>query len=148
MDDYGYHGRTFLPLDRWNACIYPYLSRMIAAAHEEGALAMLHSCGYQGPFLPAYAAAGLDLLHPLQGDAGNDFAAEYNTYTGKISFVTGIDIARAETSHPDDIQQDIMRHLFIAQRGGFILAPTSEITHTIPLDNMKAILEAIARTAG
>lgn len=76
-DDYGYTGRTLLAMETWTEFTYPHLQRQIAAVHEEGGLAMLHSCGYQTPFLPYYVEAGLDILQAFQPTVGNDFGKAY-----------------------------------------------------------------------
>jgi len=76
-DDYGTTGRPSISMDMWLEFTYPYLRRIIDAVHEMGALAMLHSCGYQMSFLEYYVTAGLDILQSFQPNAGNDFAVAY-----------------------------------------------------------------------
>ena len=46
-DDYGYTERPLISMKMWKEFTYPHLKRIIEAVHDAGALAMLHSCGFQ-----------------------------------------------------------------------------------------------------
>jgi uroporphyrinogen decarboxylase len=124
----------------WKEFSWPYLRRMVDAAHEAGALCMLHSCGYQMPLLPYYAEAGIDLLQSFQPKAGNDLAQALREYGDRLGFVTGIDIQRGESMRPDELRDEILANWRIGRGKRFILGTTHEIQYTMPLANVGAIL--------
>jgi uroporphyrinogen decarboxylase len=143
-DDYGYTDRTLISMPMWKEFTYPHLRRMIAAFHEEGAKVMLHSCGYQMPFLPYYAEAGLDVLQTFQPKAGNDFAKAYAEYGDRLTFNTGIDIQLGEMMTPAELREDVLRSYHIAGRKGrHILGMTHMLQYTMPLENMRTLFDTV-----
>jgi len=143
-DDYGYDNACFLSPKMRKEFIYPSLKRLIDTAHEEGALAMLHSCGYQMPLLKDYVEAGLDLLQAFQPKAGNDFEKAYNEFGDRLSFVTGIDIQQGEHWTPEQLKADILRFYRIGGRKGrHVLGTTHEMQYTMPLANIRTIFETL-----
>lgn len=144
-DDYGYTGHPLISMQMWEQFTYPHLKRIIAAAHEEGALAMLHSCGFQMPFLPYYVAAGLDILQPFQPKAGNDFAAAIRTVGRDLTFCTGIDIQLGELMTPQELKADILRFYRLGQTTGrHILGTTHMLQYTMPEANNRVLFETVA----
>jgi len=144
-DDYGYDNRTFISTAMWEEFTYPNLKRLVDAAHEAGALAMLHSCGYQIPLLDYYVKAEIDMLQSIQPKAGNDFGEIYEKYGDKITLVTGIDIQRGESMTPEELKAEIIENYKIGGRNGkHILATTHEIQYTMPDENMRVIFDTIA----
>ncbi len=143
-DDYGYTGRTLISMERWKEFTYPHLMRMIAAFHEEGAKVMLHSCGYQMPFLPCYVEAELDVLQSFQPKAGNDFEKAYAEYGDKLTFNTGIDIQLGEMMTPEELRADILRSYRIGGRNGHhILGMSHMLQYSMPIENMQVIFETV-----
>lgn len=144
-DDYGYDHRPLISLEMWQEFTLPELKRLIDAAHDCGALACLHSCGYQMPFLPYYVEAGLDLLHAFQPKAGNDFSRAYAEFGDKLAFITGIDIQRGESMRPEELRAEILDNYRLAGRKGrHVLGTTHEIQYTMPEPNLRAIFETVA----
>lgn len=143
-DDYGYDNRTFISTRMWDEFTYPRLKKLVDAAHEEGALAILHSCGFQMPLLDFYVKAGIDMIQAFQPNAGNDFAGAYAKYGDKLTFITGIDAQMGEFMTPDELKQDIVKNYKIGGRKGrHVLGTTHEIQYTMPDKNMEAIFNTI-----
>jgi uroporphyrinogen decarboxylase len=143
-DDYGYTGRTLISMDMWKEFTYPHLKRMIEVYHEEGAKVMLHSCGYQMPFLDYYVEAELDILQTFQPKAENDFAKAYAQYGDKFTFNTGIDIQMGEMMTPQELRDSILKAYKIGGRNGHhILGMTHMLQYTMPLENMRALFETV-----
>ena len=144
FDDYGYDNRTLLSMDMWKTFTYPQLRRLVTATHEAGALAMVHSCGFQMPFLPYYVDAGVDMLQSFQPKAGNDFEAAYGQYGDRLTFVTGIDVQMGEFMSTAELRADIVRNYRMGGRNGrHILGTTHEMQFTMPDENALAILDTI-----
>jgi uroporphyrinogen-III decarboxylase len=143
-DDYGYTKRIMVSVDMWKEFTLPHLKRIVAAIHEEGGVAMLHSCGYQMPLLPYYPEIALDALQTFQPKAGNDFEKAYNEFGDKLTFVTGIDIQLGELMSSDQMHDDILKNFNIGRtKNRFILGTTHELQFTMPETNMHAIFETV-----
>jgi uroporphyrinogen-III decarboxylase len=142
-DDYGYTGRPLISMEMWREFTYPHLKRMIEAIHDAGALAMLHSCGYQTPFLPYYVEAGLDILQTFQPKAGNDFATAYAQYGDRLAFATGIDVQVGEAMSPAELRASILRAHQIGRPGRHILGMTHMMQYTMPAENLRTILATV-----
>ena len=145
LDDYGYNNRTFLSPRMWKKMIYPHLKRIIDETHEAGALALLHSCGYQMTLLDSYVEAGLDMLQSFQPMAGNDFAAAYEKYGDKLTFITGIDTQQGEAMGPQEFKEDILKSYSIGrEKKRFVLGTTHEMQYTMPDANIRIMFDTVA----
>jgi hypothetical protein len=144
-DDYGTTGAPLTSVKMWKEFTYPHLKRHIEAVHDAGAIAMLHSCGYQMPFLEHYVEAELDILQSLQPKAGNDFQTAHDEYGDRLTFCTGVDVQRGEGMTPDELRDDILRAYRIGGRNGHhILGYTHMLQYTMPAENLEAILGTVA----
>jgi uroporphyrinogen decarboxylase len=144
-DDYGTTGAPLTSVKMWKEFTYPHLKKHIEAVHDAGAIAMLHSCGYQMPFLEHYVQAELDILQSLQPKAGNDFQAAHDEYGDRLTFCTGVDVQRGESMTPDELRDDILRAYRIGGRNGHhILGYTHMLQYTMPAENVAAILGTVA----
>lgn len=144
QDDYGATERPMISMRMWREFTYPHLTRMVDAVHDAGGLFMLHSCGYQMPFLDDYVAAGIDVLQSFQPKAGNDFEAAYAEYGDRIAFATGIDIQRGESMTPAELRKEILRNYRIGRtRGRHILSTTHMMQISMPMENVRTIFETV-----
>ncbi len=141
-DDYGYNNRTFISDDMWLEFTYPHLKRLIEVTHENGAIAVLHSCGYQMPLLKYYVEAGLDVLQGMQPVAGNDFGEAYTAYGDRLAFITGIDVQKGESQTPDELREDMLANYRTGGRNGrHIFGMTHMLQYTMPDENIRAIFD-------
>ena len=144
FDDYGYDNRTLISMDMWKEFTYPELRRIVDAAHEAGAPALLHSCGFQMPFLDYYVEAEIDILQSFQPRAGNDFDAAYDKYGDRLCFMTGIDIQRGEAMSAEELKAEIIHNYRLGRsKGRFVLGTTHELQYTMPDENIRAIFDTI-----
>ena len=105
---------------------------------------MLHSCGYQMPFLEHYVEAELDILQAFQLGAGNDFQKAYQEFGDRLTFCTGVDVQRGERMTPEEMRDDILRAYRIGgQNGRHILGFTHMLQYTMPAENVKTILRTV-----
>jgi uroporphyrinogen-III decarboxylase len=143
-DDYGTTGAPLTSVEMWKEFTYTHLKRHIEAVHDAGGIAMLHSCGYQMPFLPYYVEAELDILQSFQPKAGNDFAAAYAEFGDRLTFSTGVDVQRGELLTPEELRHDILRAYRIGGRNGHhILGYTHMLQYTMARENVEVILETV-----
>ena len=143
-DDYGTTGAPLTSVEMWKEFTYPHLKKHVEAVHDAGALAMLHSCGYQMPFLQHYVEAEVDILQSFQPKAGNDFQAAHQEFGERLTFCTGVDVQRGEMMTPAELRDDILRAYRIGGRNGrHILGYTHMLQYTMPAGNVEAILRTV-----
>ena len=143
-DDYGTTGTPLTSMKMWKEFTYPHLEKHIEAIHDAGGLAMLHSCGYQMPFLEHYVEAELDILQTFQPKAGNDFAAAYDRVGDRLAFCTGVDVQQGESMTADELRDDILRAYRIGGRNGrHILGYSHMLQYSMPTANVETILDTV-----
>ncbi len=143
-DDYGMTGAPLTSVKMWKEFTYPHLKKHIEAIHDAGGLAMLHSCGYQMPFLEYYVEAELDILQTFQPKAGNDLQSAHKQFGDQLTFCTGIDVQRGETMTPDELRDDILQACRIGGLNGHhILGYTHMLQYTMPAANVEVILRTV-----
>jgi uroporphyrinogen decarboxylase len=143
-DDYGYTDSTLISMKMWKEFTYPHLRRIIEAVHDAGALAVLHSCGYQAPFLDYYVEAELDILQAFQPKAGNDFRAACEKYGDRLAFATGIDVQQGELMTAGQMRESILESYRIGKKHGrHILGMTHMLQYTMPGENVRAIFDTV-----
>ncbi len=143
-DDYGYTDHTLISMKMWKEFTYPHLKRIIEVVHDAGALALLHSCGFQMPFLDLYVEAGLDILQAFQPKAGNDFAAAYAKYGGRLAFATGIDVQQGEQMSAAQMRESILDSYRTGRlHRRHILSMTHMLQYTMPGENIRAIFDTV-----
>ncbi len=143
-DDYGTTGAPLTSIGMWKDFTYPHLKKHVEAIHDAGALAMLHSCGYQMPFLPYYVEAEVDILQSMQPKAGNDLATAHAEFGDRLTFATGVDVQRGELMTPEELREDIVRAYRIGGRNGHhILGYTHMLQYTMPAENIEVILQTV-----
>ncbi len=144
FDDYGYDNRPLISMNMWQEFTLPELKRLVDATHEAGAIALLHSCGFQMPFLEYYVEADIDILQCFQPKAGNDFEKAYQDYGDRLTFMTGIDIQMGEFMSPDEFKEAILKNYRIGKsKPRFVLATTHEIQYTMPDENIRILFETV-----
>jgi uroporphyrinogen-III decarboxylase len=139
-DDYGTTGAPLTSVEMWKEFTYPHLKKHIEAVHDAGAIAMLHSCGYQMPFLEHYVEAELDILQSFQPKAGNDFQAAHDEFGDRLTFCTGVDVQQGERMTPDELRDDILGAYRIGGRNGrHIIGFTHMLQYTMPRENVETL---------
>jgi len=149
QDDYGANHRPLISMDMWKKITLPCLARLVETAHSSGLPFMLHSCGFQMPFLKHYVDAGVDALQSLQVGAGNDLRQAYALTGGELAFATGIDVQRAESMTPGELEQSITNACIAGEKNGhFILAMSHMLQHTLPNESYEVIFTIINSLVG
>jgi uroporphyrinogen-III decarboxylase len=144
QDDYGANRRALISPKMWREITFPHLKRFAAVAHEVGVPLMLHSCGYQMPFLQRYVDAEVDGLQSFQPKAGNDFSLAVQQYGNQLAFATGIDVQQGEWLSTEEVRQSIIDSCEIEkQTGRHILAMTHMMQYTMPFENIQTIFRTV-----
>ena len=145
LDDYGTQNSMFISKAMWKEFTFPVLAAEIEEIHKLGGKAMLHSCGTIMPLVDLFVDAGLDALHPIQPLPGNNLDEIVEKFGDRLCFVTGIDVQRIGAMAPHEVYDSILSTARTASRKrGFILAHTNGLQHDTPVENLQAMMRAIA----
>lgn len=89
QDDWGSQKDMLIRPEFWSMHIKPHVKRVVDAAHEEGVLFDMHSCGKIDRIVDEIIEMGVDVLDPVQ--PVNDLALWAGKYARKVIFMGGID---------------------------------------------------------
>lgn len=145
-DDYGHQDSLFMSPNHWREFIKPRLKVFFTKAKSEGLFTFLHSCGNVSEIIPDLIEIGLDVLHPIQPEA-MDIAFLKAKYGDKLTFYGGISTQRTlPYGTPEEVVAEVRQTAnFMAENGGYILAPGITLQHDVPLENILAFIKAAWR---
>lgn len=147
-DDYGQQRGPIMSPAMWREFIRPRLKVLFAAIRAAGKRVALHSCGDVSLFVPDLLELGLEILHPVQPDS-MDIHAVKRDFGDALCIYGGVS---AQTTirfgTPEQIRDTVRREAELLSRNGrFILAPTLDLTHDVPFENVLAFIESAAGIA-
>lgn len=125
--------------------VTPYLRQIADAVHEMNAHLFFHTCGMIEPFIDQLAAAGVDILDPLQPCAP-EMQPEYlrAQHGDKLAFHGGIDVQGVLVNGtPEDVRKTVARYRDAFGSRGYICCPSHLFQIDTPIDNMQALYEEI-----
>jgi uroporphyrinogen decarboxylase len=105
-----------------------------------------HSCGSIVEIIPDFIEIGLDILNPIQPQAkGMDPVFLKREFGKDIVFFGGIDIqGLLPYETPEKMKNEVKRICeFLGKEGGYILAPAHNVQPDTPLENIKAMFDAV-----
>ncbi|MDR0350822.1 MAG: hypothetical protein LBH64_04640, partial [Coriobacteriales bacterium] len=106
QDDWGTQKDLFFQPDFWHKWIRPHIKRVIDAAHDEGLLFDMHSCGRIDLIIDEIMELGPDIIDPVQ--PVNDLVRWQNDYKDRVIFMGGLD-AQGIIDNPAKSDEDIRR---------------------------------------
>jgi uroporphyrinogen decarboxylase len=144
-DDWGMQTGLQISPDMWRRLFKHRYRRIFSAAHAAGIAIQFHSCGRVIDIVEDMIEVGVDILDPVQPGCMdvNELARRFG---GRISFSGAVDIQGTMVfGRPADVRAEI--HRLIATLGtpfgnGFFIGPANAMTPDIPLENMRAMVEA------
>ena len=145
-DDWGTQRGLLINPDDWRRMYKNDYKRMFDKVRSAGKHVMMHLCGNIISILPDLIELGLNVLNPVQPQA-MDLEVLSREFRGKVCFNGGIDVQGVMiTGTPAEVKAAVHRtiKLLSTPDGGYICAPSHSIMPETPLDNVIALLEAIA----
>ena len=141
-DDMGYKGTTFFSKDMYRRLLKPVHKRAVDWAHEKGIYAHLHSCGDIMTLVDELVDIGIDCLNPLEVKAGMEPVTLKEQYGDRLVLHGGINAVLWD--HRDAIIDEIERVVpVLKQNGGYIFSSDHSIPNSVPLENMRAIVQTV-----
>jgi uroporphyrinogen decarboxylase len=143
-DDYGSQEGLLMSPEKWRRYIKPNLRRMYSVYQAAGLPVIQHSCGDVREILGDFVELNLNVLHPLQPKAMPLEKVE-EAIGGKICFFGGIDTQELlPFGTPADIRRSVLACVrLLGRRGGYIIAPSQEVMSDVPIENIRALVNAI-----
>jgi uroporphyrinogen decarboxylase len=144
-EDWGGQTGLMISPEMWRRIFKPYYKAMIDDAHSLGLEVMLHSCGNVMEIIGDFIDIGLDVLDPIQPTA-MDSREVARRFGGHISFLGAVNAREMLPSYTPQQVKDMVRRVIdtLARPfgGGLILSPDNVLTPDLPLDNIRAMVEA------
>jgi uroporphyrinogen decarboxylase len=107
-----------------------------------------HSDGAIGPLVPDLVEVGVDILNPLQPGCV-DIIWLKEQFGERLSFWGSIDEQRTlPFGSPQDVREEVLARLrTLGRGGGLIIGPTHHVQLDTPLENFRAMVDAITGTS-
>ena len=130
-------------LDRFH---FPYVKRLARAWHNHGIKVLYHSDGNYKSVIPNLINCEVDGFYCLEPSCGMDITALVQEYPQMVwsGGIDGVDLMERGT--PDQVKQVVAEHIAktgVLNRGGMIVATSSEINPPIRPENFMAMVEAV-----
>jgi uroporphyrinogen decarboxylase len=147
-DDYGQQRGPIMSPAHWREFVRPRLKVLFAAIRAAGKRVALHSCGDVSLLIRDLVDIGLEILHPVQPES-MDLRALKREFKGLCLYGGLSAQGLVRFGSPAQIREAVRRAKEdLARDGGFILAPTLDLTHDVPFENVLAFLEAAQEGGG
>jgi len=138
------NGPLFSP-DALRRFFFPALERLVDAYHRKGMKFIFHSDGNLMPVLDDLVATGIDGLNPLEVIAGMDLRETRRRFP-ELVMTGGIDCSQLlPFASPAQVREATVKAIHDAGPWYFP-GSSSEVHSAIPLDNFKAMVDAVHET--
>ncbi len=143
-DDWGSQRSLLISPKMWREIFKPWYKRVFDKVHGYGMDVFFHSDGNIKEIIPDLIKIGVDVLNPLQPDA-MDIKEIVRDFRGKVCFWTGLDVRFLAKASAQEVKENLYDtfKLFDHKKGGFIIGPTNAFLPDIPLENFRAMYQAI-----
>lgn len=142
-DDWGFKSQPMLSPENMRRFVFPWHKQIVAAAHQAGKPAILHSCGN-------LASVFDDITDDIRYDGKHSYEdtilpveQAYEQYGKRIAILGGLDVDFICRSSPDEVYRRARTMLEIsANRGGYGLGTGNSVPEYVPQENYFAMLSA------
>lgn len=143
-DDWGQQRGLIFGAKRWRQFVKPRAAAMYRKVADAGKAVCIHSCGKVQDLFPELIEIGLQVFNPFQPEV-MDLHEMKARYGGALTFYGGVSIQQLLPFASPEQVRDEARKLMddLGRGGGFIIAPSHDITGDIPLDNILALIETV-----
>ena len=142
-DDLGTQYSTLFSKEMFRRIFKPRYAKLFNVYKSAGIPVAMHSCGNITEFIPDLIDAGLDILEPVQPCMDLKFLKR--EFGKDLIFWGGIDTQQIlPYGSPEQIEEMVRETIHILGKGGgYIAAPSQEITKDVPVENIKALVETV-----
>jgi uroporphyrinogen decarboxylase len=147
-DDVGAQNAMLISPRMWRKFLKPRMASFVGElkAINPDVKVAYHSDGSIYPIIPDLVEIGLDVLNPIQ-PASMDPARLKKEYGDHLCFWGTIDEQHTlPFGSPEDVRTEVQTRLeTIGRNGGLILGPTHSVQLDTPMENFRAMVEAITQ---
>lgn len=148
--DFGTQNSLFFSVDMFRQLYQPFYKRVNDWIHKNTEWKIFyHSCGAIYEMIPELIAAGVDILNPVQcSAAGMDAKRLKKEFGDKITFWGGGINTQATLPYgtPDEVRQEVHERLeTLSPGGGFVFSSIHNIVANVPVENIMAMYDEVAR---
>ena len=145
-DDWGTQRGPIIPPKLFREIFLPRYRQFCAFVKSRSQVKIaLHSCGSVGWALEDLAGAGIDVVHPLQGDAkGMNDPEELKRRFGKqLAFYSNLcNQTTLPYGTPEQVRQDVIRKIHaLAPGGGYVMSGGHNIQADVKPQNILALFD-------
>lgn len=144
-DDYAYKAGPLMSPRMFKEFIYPGLTRVVEAAHEEDLLFLKHTDGNVWKLLDLIVDTGIDALCPLEPLAGMDIGEVKAQYGDDIALVGNIDCSELLVRGSEKRVRRAVKECIqnASPGGGHILSSSNTIHYDVKPQNYLAMIKAL-----
>ncbi len=145
-DDIAYTEALIMSPETIRTYLIPWYERFAAVAHEHGKLFFFHSDGDLTPLLDDFIAIGFDAIHPIEPKA-MDVLEIKKRVEGKLALLGSVDLDfPLSRGDPKDVESYVKKRIKLAAPGGgFAIGSSNSITHYVPLENYRSLLNSVKK---
>jgi uroporphyrinogen decarboxylase len=132
-DDIAGNQGLFFPVTYFQEEVWPVYKQMVEIIKGKGLLAFFHSDGDIRKIIPLLIEAGIDCLHPVDTQAGQNLYALKRDFGERVGFMGHIDLL---TWSPEQVKQEMALAEKEFQNGGLILGSNCGLSMATVNDNL------------
>ena len=146
-DDWGTQHGPIIPPQLFREIYLPRYREFCSFVKQRAPVKIaLHSCGSVDWALEDLASAGIDVMHPLQGDACgmNDPYALKSRFGQQLTFYSNLcNQTTLPHGSPEQVREDVRRKIqALAPGGGYIVSGGHNIQADVKPENILALFDA------
>ncbi|MDR1580653.1 MAG: hypothetical protein LBS35_09875 [Synergistaceae bacterium] len=147
-DDWGGQSRLIMGPSYFRKFIKPFMKELFAKVKSKGKYVLLHSCGNIEDVFQDLIEIGLDVYNTVQPEIYDleNIKREYGhdlTFWGAISTQRFLPFSGAK----EVFDKSVETIRILGKCGGYIFSPTHAITPDIPVENIRAMADAVKSVA-
>ncbi len=147
-DDVAAQASLLISPEMWRAEVRPHHARIVDLAHSRGIPVMYHCDGAIHPLIPELIELGIDVLNPIQPDAGGmDPRRLKDEFGDRLAFHGGVDIVNTlPRGTPAEVAEEVRRCVeILGEGGGYVLASSHHIQPDTSVENVLAMYDVSLR---
>jgi len=147
--DFGTQTSSFCSVATFRELWLPYYREINGWIHRNTPWKTFkHSCGAVGRFIPSFIEAGFDILNPVQCSASGMDPKRLKSEFGSAIVFWGGGVDTQKTlpfGTAEEVRRQVLERCEIfGQGGGFVFNPIHNVQAGTPVENVFAMLEAVA----
>ena len=146
--DYGFNEGPFISPQMFSEFVTPYLAEVVAAIHDLGLKAILHSDGDLRKILDQLVSTGIDGYQSVDPQGHMDIAQVKREYGDRLIMMGNVRSAALQDSSPELIKESVEYAITNGKPGGrYIFSTSNCIFAGMPPENYQIMLDEYEKLA-